>query len=288
MREQDELERGAASVTAGAATPVKAENFRVLGHAKLGGKGFDGDVWAHRGFAYVGIWSGPTCPASGVKVVGIWSGPTCPASGVKVVDVRRRVSPAWWPACRILPQRAPRTSSYGASARPASADRWRSWASRPATGRPASSADCSSSMSASHAGRDCWAVGRHPGWRRLPRDRRHDPRQGPRVCGVCRCLRRAGQRQARGCRHRCDEPAQAGADVGLGTEGQHRRGSRDEPRERRLLHAGEPRSQRALRRPRADALRVVLGSRPRPARRPHGRQAPSCHAHRHRAAGRGR
>ncbi len=71
MREQDELERGAASVTAGAATPVKAENFRVLGHAKLGGKGFDGDVWAHRGFAYVGIWSGPTCPASGVKVVDV-------------------------------------------------------------------------------------------------------------------------------------------------------------------------------------------------------------------------
>ncbi len=67
----DALERGAAHLTARAATPLKADGFEVLGHAKLGGGGANADVWAHRGFAYVGIWSGGTCPATGVKVAEI-------------------------------------------------------------------------------------------------------------------------------------------------------------------------------------------------------------------------
>jgi hypothetical protein len=51
-----------------------ARNFELVGHSNLGGKGFNADVWAHRGFAYVGVWAaGP---------------PNCPANGVKVADVR--------------------------------------------------------------------------------------------------------------------------------------------------------------------------------------------------------
>ncbi|MGH8895258.1 MAG: LVIVD repeat-containing protein [Actinomycetes bacterium] len=46
----------------------RGDHFRLLGHSDLGGGGLNADVWAHRGFAYVGVWSG-TCPATGVKVV---------------------------------------------------------------------------------------------------------------------------------------------------------------------------------------------------------------------------
>lgn len=54
--------------------PVKPK-LRVLGHHKLGGGGFNGDVWALGDFAYVGTYGGKyedaDCPAKGVKVVDI-------------------------------------------------------------------------------------------------------------------------------------------------------------------------------------------------------------------------
>jgi len=46
---------------------VRHDQFLQLGHADLGGGGLNADVWAHRKYAYVGVWSG-TCPATGVKV----------------------------------------------------------------------------------------------------------------------------------------------------------------------------------------------------------------------------
>lgn len=49
---------------------VRADGFTVVGHTDLGGGGLNADVWAHRGHAYVGVWSGP-CPATGVKVADI-------------------------------------------------------------------------------------------------------------------------------------------------------------------------------------------------------------------------
>lgn len=55
---------------------MQTNNFTVVGHSDLGGGGLNADVWGHRGFAYVGVWSG-----------------TCPASGVKVVDTRRPTAP---------------------------------------------------------------------------------------------------------------------------------------------------------------------------------------------------
>jgi hypothetical protein len=41
-----------------------------VGHSALGGSGLNADVWKHRGYAYVGVWSGP-CPATGVKVADV-------------------------------------------------------------------------------------------------------------------------------------------------------------------------------------------------------------------------
>ncbi|MEJ7744145.1 MAG: hypothetical protein WKF73_17330 [Nocardioidaceae bacterium] len=49
---------------------MKTNNFTVVGHSALGGGGLNADVWEHRGYAYVGVWSGP-CPATGVKVADV-------------------------------------------------------------------------------------------------------------------------------------------------------------------------------------------------------------------------
>jgi len=77
-RTADELAVAAPSMRLRTAWPqaMQTSNFTVVGHSDLGGGGLNADVWVHRGFAYVGVWSGP-----------------CPASGVKVADVRRPQAP---------------------------------------------------------------------------------------------------------------------------------------------------------------------------------------------------
>jgi hypothetical protein len=35
---------------------ASAFNMEVVGHHDLGGRGFNADVWAHEGFAYIGHW----------------------------------------------------------------------------------------------------------------------------------------------------------------------------------------------------------------------------------------
>lgn len=72
------LDSAAPLVTSGPAqrAAMRTTNFTVVGHSALGGGGLNADVWVHRGFAYVGVWSGP-----------------CPATGVKVADVRRPRNP---------------------------------------------------------------------------------------------------------------------------------------------------------------------------------------------------
>ena len=70
------LTQASASATAAAA---RQRGFRLVGHSTVGGGGFNADVWAHRGYAYLGVWG---------------AGPEhCPASGVKVVDVRHPSQP---------------------------------------------------------------------------------------------------------------------------------------------------------------------------------------------------
>lgn len=70
--------------SAGAASPLVANNFTVLGHANLGGGVPNGDVWFfdHGGsvgkFAYVGTWSGQ-----------------CTGQGAKIIDVNDPTRPQW-------------------------------------------------------------------------------------------------------------------------------------------------------------------------------------------------
>ncbi len=66
------LEAAAPHVTRGPSwsAPMRTRNFTVVGHSDLGGGGLNADVWEHRGYAYVGVWSGP-CPATGVKVADV-------------------------------------------------------------------------------------------------------------------------------------------------------------------------------------------------------------------------
>ncbi len=81
---------GGAAAGAPATGGGSAFNMEVVGHNDLGGRGYNADVWVHRGYAYVGSW-GFQDFANGSK------NRFCPApasSGVKVIDSRNPVSPA--------------------------------------------------------------------------------------------------------------------------------------------------------------------------------------------------
>lgn len=62
---------------------AQMKNMEVVGHTDLGGRGFNGDVWHHDGYAYVGHW-GFQDSASGSKNRFC---PEAPNNGVAVVDV---------------------------------------------------------------------------------------------------------------------------------------------------------------------------------------------------------
>ncbi len=49
--------------------PAGGDRTRLVGSLGIAG-GLNGDVYAYRGFAYVGTWSGP-CPGTGVKVIDV-------------------------------------------------------------------------------------------------------------------------------------------------------------------------------------------------------------------------
>jgi hypothetical protein len=60
-----------------ALAPASTQRIRPLGHAYPGG-GYTGDVYVHRGFAYLSSWGG---------------GASCPAQGVRVYDMNRPAHP---------------------------------------------------------------------------------------------------------------------------------------------------------------------------------------------------
>lgn len=62
---------------------MQISNMEVVAHEPLGNRGFNGDVWAHKGYAYVGHW-GFTDWAAGSKTRFC---PEAPKSGVAVVRV---------------------------------------------------------------------------------------------------------------------------------------------------------------------------------------------------------
>lgn len=64
-------------------------NMEIVGHNDLGGRGFNGDVWVHRGFAYVGQW-GFQDWANGSKSRFC---PSPPNSGVDVIDATNPAKP---------------------------------------------------------------------------------------------------------------------------------------------------------------------------------------------------
>jgi hypothetical protein len=66
---------------------VQAWNMEVVAHNDLGGRGFNADVWAHEGYAYVGHW-GFQDWASGSKNRFC---PEYPRNGVAIVDSRTNV-----------------------------------------------------------------------------------------------------------------------------------------------------------------------------------------------------
>lgn len=66
-----------------------ALNMVAVGHNNLGGRGFNGDVWVHKGYAYVGHW-GFTDWANGSKTRFC---PQEPNNGVAIIDSRDPTRP---------------------------------------------------------------------------------------------------------------------------------------------------------------------------------------------------
>jgi hypothetical protein len=65
-----------------------AVNMAVVGQNSLGGRGFNGDVWFHAGYAYVGHWGFADWATGNDRFC-----PDPPNSGVAVVDVRNPAAP---------------------------------------------------------------------------------------------------------------------------------------------------------------------------------------------------
>lgn len=78
-----------ASADSGGSNAGQAYNMEVVGHHDLGGRGFNADVWVHKGYAYVGQWG-----------FGDWAAGSkdrfCPSgsnTSVLIVDVRNPSDP---------------------------------------------------------------------------------------------------------------------------------------------------------------------------------------------------
>ena len=65
-----------------------AVNIEVVGQNALGGRGFNGDVWTHEGFAYVGHWGFTDWATGNDRFC-----PTAPNNGVAVVDATDAAHP---------------------------------------------------------------------------------------------------------------------------------------------------------------------------------------------------
>ena len=65
-----------------------AWNMVALGHNDIGGRGFNGDVWVHKGFAYVGHWGFQDFATGNDRFC-----PEVPNSGVAVIDARAPSNP---------------------------------------------------------------------------------------------------------------------------------------------------------------------------------------------------
>jgi hypothetical protein len=66
-----------------------AWNIEVVAHHDLGGRGFNGDVWTHDGFAYVGHWGFTDWATGNDRFC-----PTAPNNGIAVVDATDPAAPS--------------------------------------------------------------------------------------------------------------------------------------------------------------------------------------------------
>ena len=82
------LEQSSKTYTGGQKA-AQAFNMEVVGHSTLGGRGFNGDVWVHEGYAYIGHW-GFQDWANGTKNRFC---PEPPDTGVAVVDATDPANP---------------------------------------------------------------------------------------------------------------------------------------------------------------------------------------------------
>ncbi|MGD9893795.1 MAG: LVIVD repeat-containing protein, partial [Dehalococcoidia bacterium] len=72
-----------------ASTPTERRvTLTPVGQINPGDDGFHGDIWEHKGFAYLGTWG---------------SGSACPATGVKVVDLADPTQPHWVSTVAAIP-----------------------------------------------------------------------------------------------------------------------------------------------------------------------------------------
>ncbi len=77
------------TVSQGDSRGGSALNIVVVGHNDLGGRGFNGDVWVHEGFAYVGHWGFRDWSPGGENRFC----PGFPNNGVAIVDARSPTDP---------------------------------------------------------------------------------------------------------------------------------------------------------------------------------------------------
>lgn len=83
-------ERARSAGPSGSPRPARGRNLEQVGFLPL--PGFNADVWAHRGFAYVGSWGTSSLfPAR------------CPATGVRIIDISRRERPTLVGAVAVIP-----------------------------------------------------------------------------------------------------------------------------------------------------------------------------------------
>ena len=82
LKDEKHFLEQANKVYKGGQKAASAVNMTVVGHTDLGGRGYNGDVWVHDGYAYVGHWGFQDWATGNDRFC-----PDAPNSGVAVIDV---------------------------------------------------------------------------------------------------------------------------------------------------------------------------------------------------------
>lgn len=88
LKDENHLKQQALKAYEGGNKAGSSWNMVAVGHNDLGARGFNGDVWYHRGYAYVGHWGFGDWATGNSRFC-----PTAPNNGVAVIDVRNPAAP---------------------------------------------------------------------------------------------------------------------------------------------------------------------------------------------------